>query len=365
MTKGASSSINKRAAVLSLVIMAGAGHFVEKLQWDRSGMWEGSQRYLRDTNLDVITAEAIVWIHFLMGRFWFADRKKDHEMSERVGHVPLIASQLTLSIIEELTGCDFKARWIESRKLYLEAMKDKSVSYEPFATTVLRSVGCRSLAEPLKTVSEPLPPPEWTPLTVNVSIFFSTMPSAFYETFKRFLIAWSDRFPHDEDFDDDSTDTRNAKSPHDFADAGKTLGRIFFEPDIWHEMSKLREFAPGGLVASEAALARIAIIRDAIRRLQPHSVATQMLAGVDQYVAEAFAKREHATTATLAIQLYEQNVLPLTRLADVLARRSLNSGVTAVEIAPLLEKVATEAEQLMKVSSAAQKLSDTLSKRPR
>jgi len=28
------------------------------------------------------------------------------------------------------------------------------------------------------------------------------MPSAFYETFKNVLKEWSDRFPHDEDFDD-------------------------------------------------------------------------------------------------------------------------------------------------------------------
>ena len=46
-------------------------------------------------------------------------------------------------------------------------------------------------------------------------------------------------------------------------------------------------------MAREMAYARVAIIRDAIRRLQPHSVATQMLAGVDQYVTVAFAKREH------------------------------------------------------------------------
>ena len=154
------------------------------------------------------------------------------------------------------------------------------------------------------------------------------------------------------------TDTRNAKSPHDYTDAGKGLGRIFFEPDVWHEMIKLGEFAPDGLVASEAALARIAIIRDAIRRLQPHSVATQMLAGIDQYVGEAFKKPERATTATLAIRLYEQNVLPLTRLSDVLARRLSMSRVTAVEIAPVLKEAAAEAEQLMKVSSALQKLSE-------
>jgi hypothetical protein len=149
--------------------------------------------------------------------------------------------------------------------------------------------------------------------------------------------------------------TQNPTSAHDYTQAGNALGRIFFEPDIWHEMSKLCEVE---LVAREMAYARVAIIRDAIRRLQPHSVATQMLAGVDQYVATAFAKQEHATTATLAIRLYEQNVLPLSRLADVVVRRLLKPGVTALEIAPLLEKVATEAETLMKLSSAMQKFGE-------
>jgi hypothetical protein len=125
-------------------------------------------------------------------------------------------------------------------------------------------------------------------------------------------------------------------------------------------MIKLRESAPDGLVAREAALARIAIIRDAIRRLQPHSVATQMLSGVDQYIAEAFKKPERATTAMLAIRLYEQNVLPLTRLADVLTRRCSISGVTAVEIAPVLEKATAEAEHLLNLSSALQKFTNSL-----
>jgi hypothetical protein len=155
-----------------------------------------------------------------------------------------------------------------------------------------------------------------------------------------------------------AADTRNAKSSHDYTGAGKTLGRIFFEPDIWHEMITLREFASDSLAASDAALARIAIIRDAIRRLQPHSVATQMLAGVDQYVGEAFKKLPEATTATLAIQLLEQNVVPLTRLADVVARRLSIAGVTAAEIAPVLKEVSAEAEQLMKYSSALQKLNE-------
>jgi hypothetical protein len=68
MTTGTSSNIDKRGIVLSLVIMAAAGHFVRDLRWDRQkGMWEGSRRYLRHTNLDVITAEALVWVGFFDG----------------------------------------------------------------------------------------------------------------------------------------------------------------------------------------------------------------------------------------------------------------------------------------------------------
>ncbi|SRR6266404_4354667 len=153
-----------------------------------------------------------------------------------------------------------------------------------------------------------------------------------------------------------STDTQNAKPSQDYAGAGKGLGRIFFEPDIWHEMNKFHEL--DRTTAHELALARVAIIRDAIRRLQPQSVASEMTAGVDQYVAGVFAKPERATTVMIAVQLYEQNVLPLTQLANVLARRLSHSGVTAIEITPLLEMVTAEAEQLMKVSSALQKLND-------
>jgi hypothetical protein len=98
----------------------------------------------------------------------------------------------------------------------------------------------------------------------------------------------------------------------------------------------------------------------AIRRLEPHSIAIQMLAGVDQYVAGVFRKAAEATTAALAIQVYEQNVSPLTQLAEVLARRLMNSDVTAVEIAPLFERVTKEAKVLMEISSAARKFNEQL-----
>jgi hypothetical protein len=114
------------------------------------------------------------------------------------------------------------------------------------------------------------------------------------------------------------------------------------------------------ITARELAYTRIAIIKDAIRRLQPHDIAIQMSAGVDQYVAKAFAKQEHATTAMIAIQLYEKNVSPLTELANVLVRRLSSSGVNAVEIASLLEFATAEAEALMRAYSSIKKFSESL-----
>jgi hypothetical protein len=205
MTSDRSGKIDNRASVLCFVIMAAAGDFVGGLlepQKERGEWGEESRRYLRDTNLDVITAEAIVWIHFLMGRRWEADQQKDREMFERIGYSTTgEAFQLVLGFIEKLTGVDFKARAVESRMLYSRATKDRSVSFEPFATTVLRSAGCRSLTEPLSALS----PVAWTPpfITIRVGIFYSTMPSAFYETFKNFLREWPGRFPSDDDEDFD------------------------------------------------------------------------------------------------------------------------------------------------------------------
>jgi hypothetical protein len=110
--------------------------------------------------------------------------------------------------------------------------------------------------------------------------------------------------------------------------------------------------------ANELAFARVAIVKDAIRRLQPHDKAIQMSAGVDQYVAKTFAKQAAATTGMIAVQLYEQNASNLAELANILVRRSLSSGVSAVEIASLLEFAVKEAEALMRVSSSLDKLND-------
>ena len=170
-----------------------------------------------------------------------------------------------------------------------------------------------------------------------------------------------------------------ANPPPDLFEIGRRFAIILMDPDdCWRDVCKLREYkAPGPVATCEMAFARAAIIRDAITRCQPEFVASQMLAGVDQYVAEAFASEESAETleyyediplsvvAPKAIRLYEKSVFYLPQLADVVASRLSVPGLPVVEIAPLFEEVAAEAERLMKASSALQKLAEQLTSHQR
>ena len=118
----------------------------------------------------------------------------------------------------------------------------------------------------------------------------------------------------------------------------------------------------------EMAFARAAVVKDAIGRCQPDRIAVEMLAGVDRFVVAAFANEGSAETlgyyenkrlsliAPQAIGIYGQNVFPLAQLADAFARRLSVPGLPAIEITPLFEEVAEEAERLMKISSVLTKL---------
>ena len=67
---------------------------------------------------------------------------------------------------------------------------------------MLQSIGCSTLAEPLKRIDIIRQPQEWTPIAASVYIFFSTMPSGGYETFKRILTTCANLFPNDDYYDD-------------------------------------------------------------------------------------------------------------------------------------------------------------------
>jgi hypothetical protein len=139
-------------------------------------------------------------------------------MFERIGYATFgNATALTLMIIKSVTGFDFKRRGIESRTLYFQALgetfgarppdtrsatlKDQSL-VEAFASIVFRSIGCKSLAEPLQPSGpQYMLAPEFTPISLHVAIFFKTMPQAYYDTFKNMLREAPGHF--DEEFEYD------------------------------------------------------------------------------------------------------------------------------------------------------------------
>jgi hypothetical protein len=178
--------ISKQHIVLSLILSAAAGDFVKNLRW------QGSRQYIQNTNLDVITAEAIVWLYFLMVKFYLADEER----------VPIdeFAFRSALSdvlfTVEDKTGFDFEKTGFERWQRYCETADSGEEVSSVFASIVLHSVGRQSLAEPLKNLG-PVPLElGWVPVSSQVMIFFSTMPSAYYETFKNILKEWP--FPEDD-----------------------------------------------------------------------------------------------------------------------------------------------------------------------
>jgi len=178
-----SNTLDKRVEVLNLIVMGGAGNLVKDLDSGIGG--DSSLRVLGDTNLDVITAEALVWVHFLIMGLWKNDPERNSEIFKRVNDSTfLVALKIALDAIESETGFDFREGAAERKNFYIDAIKDRTVSFEPFATIVYRSLGRQSLAEPLKSVDPLSFSQEWTVLSAQVAAFFSTMPLGCYESFK-------------------------------------------------------------------------------------------------------------------------------------------------------------------------------------
>ena len=178
--------ISKQHIVLSLILAAAAGDFVKNLRW------EGSRRYLKSTNLDVITAEAIIWMYFLMVRFYLADQKRalidDFAFPQALSDA--------LFVIQDKTGFDFEKTGFKRWQRYCKSVENREDVSLVFASIVLHSVERQSLAQPMKDLG-PVPLVlEWAPLSIQVTIFFSTMPSAYYETYKNLLREWP--FPEDD-----------------------------------------------------------------------------------------------------------------------------------------------------------------------
>jgi len=194
----ATPGTDSRPVVMCLTIFSATGNLVGNLLRNEEAFYKDIRTYFRDTDFDVVTAEAIVWISVLMVEFWKSDKQKDREMFERIGCGTIsVAGELSLEMIKSNTGFDFKTSAIERRRTYIESAKS-GMLVEAFASVLYRSVGRRALAEPLEPERPPLEL-EWMTINIALNIFFSTMPLAYYETFKNMLKGRPDLFAYDED----------------------------------------------------------------------------------------------------------------------------------------------------------------------
>ena len=126
-----------RAELLSYLIMYGAEHFITRdLDPDKSEIWFNHESIVTDSNKDVLMAETIVWLGFLIGRLWKSDKEYEGEWWKREAWATLPhTNKLLVSIISDLTKVDFHNRAIEGRRLYLDSEKvqgDLSVRPETY-----------------------------------------------------------------------------------------------------------------------------------------------------------------------------------------------------------------------------------------
>jgi hypothetical protein len=157
-------------------------------------------------------------------------------------------------------------------------------------------------------------------------------------------------------------------APIDFIEVGKLLGKMLLNPDdCWADVCKLREYkVPDAVATCEMAFARTAVVKNTVKRVEEGSAGQKINFGVEKFIEETFGNEEvteevltHYQNEKLgvialhAIRFYEKNAFPLTHLADQFAARLSVPGIPSIEIAPLFEQVAAEAERLLRISQSA------------
>ena len=188
---GDSTDEYKHARLLQYLVMHGAAVFINNdLNPKVNDVWSWSPSILTDKNKDVITAETILWLCFLMERFWIADN--DHERRERVGAFTLYAAdKLCVHTVSRVTRVNFRDRALDGRRHYLNAERDTGDTMGAFIGRLLASADNRTLADRPKTAY--LADTSRTPfrtqicLSAAVSSFFPAVPNAIYETFTKSL----------------------------------------------------------------------------------------------------------------------------------------------------------------------------------
>ena len=191
----------KRAQLLCYLTMYGADHFINRdLNPKYSDIWSGNNSFVTGQNRDVLTAETIVWLAFLLGRLWLHDKEKDSEMRERIGYGTFTqANRLLVSTISDAVNFDFNIRAMQARTMYLSSDKERGDLHEVFARRLISSFANKSLSDSAEEINPHtallIPLGLTVRLHSSVSIFFGTMPLAIYKTFKNALQEFPDNFP--------------------------------------------------------------------------------------------------------------------------------------------------------------------------
>jgi hypothetical protein len=191
----------KRAKLLSYLVMYGANQFInDGLNVEKNEIWFRSSSIITDNNRDVLIAETINWICYLIGRLWISD--KEPEIRERVGYLTLThTNRLCVSTISEATKVDFHDRAIEGRGLYIASEKGRGDICEVFAGRLAACLENNSLVDKPKIITPEdalMMPIDFTVrLYTTVSLFFGAMPLAIYRAFKNALHEYPDKFPWD------------------------------------------------------------------------------------------------------------------------------------------------------------------------
>jgi hypothetical protein len=189
----------KRAVVLSILTLALAGHFVKDLRFNKEAMYRDVRGFFQDTNFDTITAEAIVWALWLFRMNWTGDpdRFANASLDQIDDHTFVVAARYINLLINREAGIDFEERAIESDKFYSQLIKAEPSRplclAEGFTSKLMQIAGNRTLGESYELANSPVTLSEASaPLNIVVMLFFTTMPSGSYETFKNIMKHWSD-----------------------------------------------------------------------------------------------------------------------------------------------------------------------------
>jgi len=182
---------DKRIDALAMIIMGTAGGFVKAFSNRVGGFWQGSDKVLKATNLDVIAVEAIIWTGVIFTRLWFVDKEDDPRAFKLVAPLTIYkATQRSFQMVEDIYGTKLDDVFNARDNLYMAARKQGTRDHEVFSQVVSELLGCKSFDDARAvSASSHRPSLEFnsTFIAMYAAIHAATMPEAGYTGFKNVL----------------------------------------------------------------------------------------------------------------------------------------------------------------------------------